>query len=306
MKVQVTIPATTANLGPGFDCLGLALDLTNTVTFTAVDATAVASTAVPLTITATGEGAAELPRDEGNLVLRAAERVFDVVGKRTANLHIHQHNNIPVSSGLGSSAAAVLGGMLAANGLLGSPLSRDDVLQLAIEMEGHPDNVAPALYGGLVLSVRDAAGWHVEPIAMPLLQVVYVLPDFDFPTAAARAALPTQVSLADAVFNAGRVGLLVRALAAADYDLLAVAMQDRLHQPYRIPLVPGLAGALAAARTAGAVGAAISGAGPSVVAFAATGHEEIAAAITAAFTEAGLTSRTWILPVAQHGADVCL
>lgn len=300
MKVQVTVPATTANLGPGFDCLGLALGLTNTVTFTAVDATTATTS-----ITITGEGANHLPRDGSNLVLRAAEVVFDGVGERPSTLHIHQHNNIPVGSGLGSSAAAVLGGMLAANGLLGSPLSQEDVLHLAIDMEGHPDNVAPALYGGLVLSVRSHDNWHIEAIAIPPLQVVYVLPDFDFPTAAARAALPAHVPLADAVFNAGRVGLLVRALTAGDFAALATAMQDRLHQPYRIPLVPGLAQALQAAQAAGAASAAISGAGPSVVAFAATGHEKIVTAVTAVFAEAGLHSRAWILPVAQHGAEVC-
>ncbi len=297
MKVKVTVPATTANLGPGFDCLGLALDLSNTFELETADPGV-------LSITAEGEGAAALPRDASNLVIEAAHLLFDAVGKRPSGLRLHCHNLIPVGSGLGSSAAAILGGMLAANGVLGSPLTPEEVLDLAIRYEGHPDNVAPAMMGGLILGVRDGETWLLEPIAMPPMQVAYVLPDFDFPTTAARDALPTAVSMADAIFNAGRVGLLVRALAAGDFAKLAVAMQDRLHQPYRIPLVPGMAAAMEAAQHAGAAGVAISGAGPSLMAFAPDGHQAIIAAMTAAFTGAGLANRSWILPVATTGAEV--
>lgn len=297
MKVTVTIPATSANLGPGFDCLGLALDLRNTITL---------ETAAPghFSLTISGEGAAALPHDADNLVARAAEALFQTVGQRPSGLRFHLHNEIPVGSGLGSSAAATLGGMLAANGALGHPLSDAEVLQLAIEYEGHPDNVAPALLGGLTLGVRQEESWRLEQIDTPPMQVVYVLPHFTFPTEKARQVLPTAVPLADAIFNAGRVALLVRALAAGDYAQLAVAMQDRLHQPYRIPLVPGLAAAMDAARAAGAAGVALSGAGPSLIAFAPANHQAIATAAVAAFTAAGLKSRAWLLPVTASGAAV--
>ncbi|MEW5988225.1 MAG: homoserine kinase, partial [Chloroflexota bacterium] len=263
-QVTVTVPATTANLGPGFDCLGLALGLYNEVTFT--------ETAAGLAIQVTGEGSDRLPADDSNLVVRAAERLFQLAGRRPPGLRVQQRNTIPIGSGLGSSAAAVLGGMLAANALVGYPLARDEVLALAAGVEGHPDNVAPALLGGLVLALaadeestltpaplpgRERGGrLLVEQIDVPPLQVVVVLPAFELPTAVARAALSQQVPLTDAVFNAGRLGLLLRALARGDWAKLGAAMQDRLHQPYRLPLVPGLTEAMAAARAAGAAGVA--------------------------------------------------
>ncbi|MBE2200865.1 MAG: homoserine kinase [Anaerolinea sp.] len=303
----MTIPATTANLGPGFDCLGLALGLYNTVTMTAVDPTSVGPTDVDtdeLRITAVGEGADQLPTDATNLVYRAADCLFNKVGKRPSRLHIHLDNQIPIGSGLGSSGAAVVGGLLAANTLLSNPLSFAEVQQLAIAHEGHPDNVVAALHGGLILVVQGDEGWHIEPISLPPLRVIIVLPTFGFPTAAARAVLPTCVPRADAIFNHSRLPLLLRALQTADYAKLSLAMQDRMHQPYRVPLVPGLAEALQAAQAAGAAGVALSGAGPSLVAFARDNHEAIAAAAQVAFTAAGLPSRAWILPVAHSGAAV--
>ncbi|MCI0577199.1 MAG: homoserine kinase [Chloroflexi bacterium] len=295
-QVTVTVPATTANLGPGFDCLGLALGLYNRVTFV--------ETAGGLEVVIRGEGAEPLPTDETNLVVRAAGRLFQVVGRRPAGLRVVQENDIPVGSGLGSSAAAALGGLLAANALVNAGLEREALLALATEIEGHPDNVAPALYGGLALVIQDEGRLLVESIPVPEMEVAIVLPAFELPTAEARAALPKQVPLADAVFNAGRVGLLVRALAAGDYGRLGMATQDRLHQPYRLPLVPGLAQAFAAARAAGAAAVALSGAGPSLVAFAPAGHQAIGEAAMAAFASAGLESRSWILPVDGVGCRV--
>lgn len=296
-QITVTVPATTANLGPGFDCLGLALGLYNTITVTAVSQPI-------LSITITGEGAERIPTDSTNLVVQSAEKVFEQVGKRPIGLHIHQHNNIPSGSGLGSSASAVLGGMLAANALLDSPLTPAQVLQLAAQKEGHPDNVTPALYGGLTLTVQEGETLYVERIAVPAMQAVIVLPDFDLPTSQARAALPQQVPLKDAVFNIGRSGLLMRALEQGNFAKLRVAMQDRLHQPYRLPLIPGITAAFAAAYAAGAMGVALSGAGPSVLALAPTHHQYIAQAITAEFTAAHLTSRTWVLPIDEGGAVI--
>ncbi|MCL4265512.1 MAG: homoserine kinase [Anaerolineae bacterium] len=297
-KVTVSIPATSANLGPGFDCLGLALALYNHITFTAVPPT---PSTPPLTITVSGVDAPKVATDESNLVYQCANIIFDKAGQRPSPLLIHQENNIPVGSGLGSSSTAVLGGMMAANELVGRPFTPAQILQFAAEKEGHPDNVAPALYGGLVLGVAHETGLHIERFALPELQAVVVLPDFHLLTSEARAALPAQVSRQDAIFNAARTPLVIRALQTADYDLLGIAMQDRLHQPYRIPLIPGMAQAFVAAQAAGAKGVALSGAGPSLIAFAPDGHERIAAAVTAVFAQSGLTSRVWVLTVATQG-----
>lgn len=293
-SVTVTVPATTANLGPGFDCLGLALTLYNQVTFTDAAAT--------FAIHISGEGADWLPTDESNLVWQAAQRLFEVVGKWPSGTHIELENGIPAGSGLGSSAAAVVAGLVAANTLVGGGLSRHELLELATEIEGHPDNVAPALFGGLTLINQTESGLHLECIPVPTLTAVIVLPDFTLPTAQARAALPAQITRQDAIFNIGRMGLLVRALQAGDHDKLRLAMQDRLHQPYRLPLVPGLVEAFAAAYSSGASGVALSGAGPSLIAFAPQGHTQIASACQHAFSQAGLTSRAWVLAVETAGA----
>jgi homoserine kinase len=293
-QVKVSIPATTANLGPGFDCLGLALGLRNEIGLTAVPKPG-------LTIEVNGEGANQIPIDASNLAAQAAERVFEMVGKRPSGLLIQQFNHIPVSSGLGSSAATTLGGVVAANALIDGRLSDRQMLELAVALEGHPDNAVPAFYGGLVLSVMDGSQLHVETIAVPPLQVVIVLPDFDLPTAKARAALPAQIPLRDAVFNVSRLGLVIRALERGDFAALALAMQDKIHQPYRLPLIPGMADAFVAAKEAGATAVTLSGAGPSVAAFAPATHEAIAQAIQTAFAAAGLASRAWVLPVENEG-----
>lgn len=296
MIVKVTVPATTANLGPGFDCLGLALDLCNQIILTV--------TTSGQTIEVSGEGETTLPTDSSNLVLQATEELFERAGRRPPGYHVRQENMIPVSSGLGSSASAVLGGLLAANVVLGSPLIQHEILGLATEIEGHPDNVTPALIGGLTLTLSGQNGLLTERIPVPAQRVAVVLPAFSLSTRVARQALPDKVPLADAIFNLGRVGLLVRALETGDYDRLATAMEDRLHQPYRVPLIPGMANAFKAGRDAGAAAVALSGAGPSVIAFAPDGHDEIVAAMGRAFSTAGLQFRWWILPVRSQGSAI--
>lgn len=296
-SVTVTLPATSANLGPGFDCLGLALALYNRITLAAVAAPG-------LQIRVAGVDAHKVLTDESNLVYQSARTIFDKAGQRPSGLHIQQQNGIPVGSGLGSSSTAVLGGMLAANELVGRPFTQAQILDFAAAAEGHPDNVAPALYGGLVLGISHEGGLHIERYALPELEVVVVLPDFHLLTSQARAALPAQVSRQDAIFNAARTPLLIRALQTADFAALAIAMQDRLHQPYRIPLIPGMAAAFAAARDAGAAAVALSGAGPSLIAFAPDGHRQIEAAVTAVFAAAGLRCRSWVLPPSHQGARI--
>ncbi|MDX1687922.1 MAG: homoserine kinase [Candidatus Promineifilaceae bacterium] len=295
MNVTVAVPATTANLGPGFDCLGLALGLYNRVTLREWDG---------LRVTVKGEGAGVLPLDRSNPMVQAVCHLFDSVGYRPAGLWLEQENGIPVAAGLGSSAAAFLGGLLAANALIGKPLQREEILAMATRLEGHPDNVASALYGGLVLVIHDEGRLVLDKIATPEMRVVVVLPDYALPTVQARAALPPQVPLADAVFNSGRLAMLIRALESGDYERLGAATEDRLHQPYRIPLIPGMADAFRAARAAGAAAATLSGAGPSIVAFAPENHESIAEAIARAFAREGLESRRWILPIDRTGSVV--
>jgi homoserine kinase len=299
-QVTISIPATSANLGPGFDCLGLALTLRNEFTLTGTDS----PTDPALIIEASGVDAHKIPTDASNLFVQSAELIFERVGKRPLTLHLQQHNNIPVGSGLGSSSTAVLGGMLAANALVNGGLSRADILQLATNHEGHPDNVAPALYGGLVLGVQGDDGLHIEQFPIPPLQAVVILPDFHLLTSEARAALPSHIPLKDAIYNTSRIGLLIHALQTADFTKLNIAMQDKYHQPYRIPIIPGMAEAFAAARHAGAAALALSGAGPSLIAFAPANHQAIAAAAQAAFAQAGLASRTWLLSLDTAGACV--
>lgn len=286
-RISVTVPATTANLGPGFDCLGLALNLFNRVIFE--------ETRSGITISVRGEGIGNIPEDETNLVIKSAERVFRRAGWRPAGIRIIQENQIPVKSGLGSSAAAVLAGVLAANEMVDRPLGQDDLLSLATEIEGHPDNIFPAYFGGLTLVVDDSGNLLVDQISISEMFVAVVLPDFDLPTATARAALPEKVPMADAIYNASRVGLLVRALENGDYARLSIATQDKLHQPYRMPLIPGLKDAFDAGRKAGAAAVTLSGAGPSVIAFAQSKHEDIASAMSKAFLDNGLESRSWVL-----------
>lgn len=298
MRVKITVPATSANLGPGFDCVGLALGLHNQVTFTLPEG------GPPLVITTTGVDAHKIPTNEKNMVWQAMQRLFARLGTALPPLQIHQENQIPVGSGLGSSSTAVLAGMLGANVLLGEPLTLMELLEFAVRFEGHPDNVAPALLGGLVLGVMDER-LIVERITIPDQQVTIILPDFTLLTSDARAALPERISREDAIFNTSRVALLLQALATGNYETLGVAMQDRLHQPYRLPLIPGMAAAMAAARQAGAPAVALSGAGPSMIAFAPDHHASIALAAAAAFAQAGCPARTWVLPIDHRGAIVC-
>lgn len=294
--VRVKVPATTANLGSGFDCLGMALELHNTVEM---------SLAEGLVIDVQGEGEKDIARDERNVVYQAVVRVFRQAGRPVPGLKIKLVNQIPVARGLGSSAAAVVGGLMAANRLAGGPISAREILTMATAMEGHPDNVAPALMGGLVIAVAVDGEIKCAKLDLPPeLRVVCAVPDFTLSTRLAREALPQEVSMADAVHNLGRVALLVAGLLKGELDLLTVAMEDKLHQPYRYPLVPGMKKVLAAARLAGARGTALSGAGPSLVALADRNCELIARVMRETFRQNGVTAKSMILSPCPVGAAV--
>jgi homoserine kinase len=295
-KVTVTVPASTANLGAGFDCLALALSLRNTVEFF--------ETRQGLEIDVEGEGEERVALDSTNLMVTAAEAVFARVGRRPDGLRVHAINGIPVGSGMGSSSAAIVGGLAAANALVDGRLTREELLRMAYEIEGHPDNVAAAIYGGLTLVSAAGEELLAKALAVPALKVVIALPALKLSTVEARAALPQQVPLKDAVFNIGRAVFTVQALTAGDYELLRWSMADRLHQPYRKRLIPGFDAVVAEARKAGAVAVALSGAGPSLVAFAPDRHWEIAAVMKTAFEAHGLACRTFVLPVDRQGVQV--
>ena len=300
--ITVRVPATTANLGPGFDCLALALNLYNEADFDVFPSGEGADGSVKIDVT--GEGVGVLSTGGDNLIVRAARRLYQEAGQPfPARLAVHCRNRVPLGSGLGSSAAAIVTGLAGANALLGSPFSAGRILELASELEGHPDNAAAAVLGGLVL-VTGGKALLARRVEMAPLDLAVVVPEFNLPTHAARAALPGQVPLADAVFNAGHAVLVVEALRSGDLELLGQVMEDRLHQPYRLKLVPGAAQALAAARQAGAAAATLSGAGPGVIAFGRGDLSAVAAAMLAAFTTAGLPARSWLVSPSPSGVHI--
>ena len=257
---MVHIPATTANLGPGFDCLGLALDLWNTITFSFIDA--------PYPIAIEGEGKSILPKDETNLIFQSANQLANAHGKMLPeNLHISCQNNIPVTSGLGSSAAAVIGGLVGAKIILNINISDNEILQTAAQIEGHADNAAACLLGGLVLVRSEKGALHITHQEIQPITAVVAIPDYSLSTETAREVLPDKVRLEDAVFNISRTVELVQIFQKGNYESLNEAMSDKLHQVYRLPLLPGAEQAMQAALNTGAYGTSLSGAGPSVIAF---------------------------------------
>jgi homoserine kinase len=296
---RVRVPATTANLGPGFDCLGMALDLWNDLRF-ALEGDGV-------NVTTVGEHSETLPTDETNLVARSFLRLYEEAGAASpAGLAIHCDLRVPPSSGLGSSAAAVVAGLLGANTLLGRPLDRARLLELAAEIDGHPDNVAATLLGGLTIVVRKEDRLLTKKILVPEAHVAVVVPALAFSTRTARAGLPTQVSMKDAVFNLGRTPLVVEALRTGDFELLSQVMEDRLHQAARLKLIPGGRAAWAAAQHAGAAAVAISGSGPSLIAFVslATDALRVARVMADAFGGMGVVAQPLGLRVSAAGATV--
>ncbi len=292
--IRVRTPATTANLGPGFDCLGLALNVYNTIELGLAGVTAVE---------VTGCGAESLPRDAENLVLKSADRVAQRIGRSVPGWVLRQHNDIPLARGMGSSSAAIVSGLVAANELLGAGLAPRELLDIAVAIEGHPDNVAPAMLGGLTVCCSDEAGLGVARFAPPPnLRAVLAIPDYEISTEAARRVMPREISHADGVFNTCHSTAVLAALIAGDMELLGQAMKDRLHEPYRARLVAGMAECVAAARAAGAHAAALSGSGPTIVAFATGNEAEILAAMLAALRERGVTCEGRVAELEAEGA----
>jgi homoserine kinase len=297
--VRVTVPATSANLGPGFDVLGLALALYNTFTVLPADKTG---------IEIEGFGG-DLPRDDSNLFLKAFAFLFEQAqAGAPPPVHVNMALDIPAGSGLGSSATAVVGGLVAANTLLGGRFGSEALIRYAVQLEhgNHADNVAPALLGGLVINVyAPSDGACVSlPIAFPDdLAAVLLIPDFSMDTVQGRALMPSVYAREDVVYTTGRVALLVAALQTRRYDLLRFAMQDRLHQPYRTQVYPMMPGLIASALDAGAYGACLSGGGSSILAFASVeGAASVADALVKTAAEAGLNGTARVVGIDHDGA----
>lgn len=265
VSARVRVPATSANLGPGYDAFGLALSLYNVFE---------ASPAEEWSVEVIGEGEGVLDSGEDNEVVRAMKRVFAEVGYSGAAA-VTCENGIPVGRGLGSSAAAIVGGLMLADVIAEAGLTSERLFELATELEGHPDNVAAAIFGGFTLCWRDAGApraARVEPGGG--LAAVVAVSDVELPTAEARAALPDAVSHADAAFSAGRAGLLAAGIATGRESLVAAGLADRLHEPYRETLVPDISLIRTALLGAGATGAALSGAGPTVLGIVTAGSDD--------------------------------
>jgi homoserine kinase len=295
VRVHVRVPATSANLGPGFDALGLALALYNEVTAAEADG---------VTVSVEGEGAGRLPAGAENVVARGVRQAYEAAGRPFKGVALTCVNRVPTARGLGSSAAAWVGGLVAGNALLGSPLSRDALLALAARAEGHPDNVAAALLGGLTVSCALADG-RVVAVTLPVpggVRWVVLVPETTSATAEARAVLPATYSRADAVFNVQRVALLLAALQSGRLDALGHALDDRLHQPHRLRLFPWMPAVAQAARAAGALGCVLSGAGPSLLAAVSGDAEAVAHSMEGALAAAGVRGRAWAFAVDGEGA----
>lgn len=301
--IRVRIPATTANLGPGFDCMGLALDLWNTFELHPGEG---------IRVETHGEAAGILAEDASNLVVATMLSELDRLGvKAPEGIHIVCHNTIPAASGLGSSSTATLAGLLFAhavaahvNGKDPADLDRATILERAVEIEGHGDNVAPALLGGFVIVVPDQSGVLTQRIPYVPIKTVVCVPEFAYLTSQARAALPDSYSKADSIFNIGRAMLVAEALREGNDEMLARSMNDRIHEQYRFPSVPGALQARANALASGAVCVALSGAGPGVIAFARGSYDRIGRAMNEAFAQAGLKSRYWILDASEQGVHI--
>lgn len=303
-SVSVTVPATTANIGPGFDCLGAALTLYNHFHFTPLD-----QTSGNITIEVRGAEAKRVVTDRSNLAYKAFASYFHRRGLAVPAVAIAIDLDVPLARGLGSSSTAIVGGLMGANALCNTPVDQAALVEMAVAIEGHPDNVVPALVGGCQLAVANDEGasilcpipWHEA------ITPVVAIPDFELATAAARQVLPDSYSRADAIFNTAHLGLLLRGLETGRGDWLRAAMGDRIHQPYRQTLIPGYDAVAKAATHAGAYGLVISGAGPTLLALApAQAAPQVCNAMATAWQQTGQSARAQVLALETQGASISL
>ena len=268
MKVSVKVPATTANIGPGFDCLGMALQIYNTIT---VEETVYPTTGLEINVIKNDDDDINdfhIPTDESNVVYKAIELLYAYTGQTPPAMRINIKSDIPIAKGLGSSASVIVGGILAANELLGNPADEAALLSIANEVEGHPDNIAPAMVGGFVISsVEEDASIIYRKLEWPSeWKLTVCIPDYELATPISRSVLPETVPIADAAYNARRCAMLVEAIHTKDSKLLRLALQDKLHQPYRTRLIPGLDDIIENLKHIdNVIGTVLSGAGPTIL-----------------------------------------
>jgi len=310
MKISVKVPATTANIGSGFDCLGMALPIYNTVT---IEETVLPGTGIEINVMSEGDTEEDfamehIPTDENNIVYKAVELLYNSIGQNPAELKITIKSQIPIARGLGSSAAVIVGGLLAANELLGKPADEAALLSIATEVEGHPDNVTPAIVGGLVLTSQEEDGsilyrklkwpeeWHIT----------VCIPDFELATEIARSVLPKEVPMQDATFNARRLAMFVEAIHSKDAELMKLALQDKLHQQYRMKLVPGLCEIIENLKhEENVLGCVLSGAGPSILVISQKNNlEKIKSIVSETWADLNVKTDIKTLKVEENGAQI--
>ncbi len=299
-EVTVIVPATTANLGVGFDCLGAALSMYNEFRF------AVLEGEPDLTITVTGEEADKVSRDRSNLVYQSFLKVYEKLNRTPPRVKIDIKLGVPFARGLGSSATAIVGGLIGANELAGKPLTEVEIRDLAIAIEGHPDNVVPAYLGNCRLSIGELGNWQICEIPWHSAVIpIVAIPNFELSTEEARKVLPTTISRSDAIFNISRMGLLLRGLATNNGEWLATALEDKLHQPYRKQLITGYDEVKAAAIAAGAWGMVISGAGATLLALTNSENKaNVVSAMKQAWQKKGVKAMVTALTLDTQGAKI--
>ena len=297
-KATTRIPASTTNLGPGFDVLGLALQLYSTVSLEI--------TGSGTEVVVSGVDVEKIPSTPEHIAFQAVESIFQRSGvQQPDGLKLTIANGIPAIRGLGGSGTAILGGLLTANVLCGNMFSLPEILNFAAAIEGHPDNVAASLYGGLVISVQEEEHIHtIQLVCDPALHVVLAIPEFTLSTQKARDILPKTVDFADAIYNISRSSLLVASVATGKLDMLPLAMKDKLHQPYRSTLIPGFNDVVEAATSAGALSIALSGAGPTIAAYCLNNMDQVGSRMQEVFNQHDIPCKIKVLGADLDGATV--
>lgn len=310
MKVSVKVPATTANFGSGFDCLGMALPIYNVVT---IEETVLPGTGIEINIMSETDdnddfAIEHIPTDENNIVYKAVEMLYNSIGQSPSELKITIKSQIPIAKGLGSSAAVIVGGLLAANELLNKPADEAALLSIAAEVEGHPDNITPAIVGGLVMTSQEDDGsivyrklhWPEE------WTITLCIPDYELATDISRSVLPKEVPLCDATFNSRRMGMLIEALHTKDAELMKLALQDKLHQPYRTKLVPGLSDIIENLKhEENVLGCVLSGAGPSILIISQKNNlDKIKAVVSETWANLNVKTEIHTVKIEEEGAQI--
>lgn len=310
MKISVKVPATTANFGSGFDCFGMALPLYNIIT---IEETVLPGTGIEINIMSETDDDDEfaiehIPKDENNIIYKAVEMLYNSIGQSPSELKINIKSQIPIAKGLGSSASIIVGGLLAANELLGKPADEAALLSIATEVEGHPDNVVPAIVGGFTMTSQEEDGSIVyRKLPWPEeWHLTICIPDYELATEIARSVLPAQVPLSDATFNSRRTAMFIEALHTKDAELMKLALQDKLHQSYRTKLVPGLQDIMDNLKhEENVLGCVLSGAGPSILIVSQRNNlEKIKSIVSETWANYNVKTNIQTFKVEEHGAQI--